>query len=94
MSCENHAEMNKKHEEHQRQIEALAVRVSKLEQESARYDEKIDRIFADIDDIKILLAQISASIESLKAKPAKQWDVLIGALIAGGAGYFLSQVIK
>lgn len=93
MSCENHAEMNKKHEEHQRQIEALAGRVSKLEQKSARYDEKIDRIFADIDDIKILLAQISVSIEALKAKPGRNWDTLIGVLIAGAAGAFLSRFI-
>lgn len=94
MACENHAEMNNKHAEHQRQIEALANRVSKLEQESARYDEKIDRIFADIDAIKVLLAQISTSISELKSKPAKHWETLVGVLIAGGAGYLISIILK
>lgn len=94
MSCDNHAEMNKKHEEAQRQIEALANRVTKLETDSARYDEKIDRIFADIDSIKDLLEKINYSIESLKAKPGRNWETLISVLIAGVAGAFLSRFIN
>jgi predicted nuclease with TOPRIM domain len=94
MACENHAEMNGKHTEHDRKIEALSARVARLEQDAARSDEKIDRIFDDIDAIKIILRDIQISLSHLQQKPGQRWEIVVKALLVGGAGYFLAQLIK
>jgi len=97
MACENHSEMNNKHAEASRQIQILAERVTKLETESARYDEKIDRIFADIDSIKDILESIQKQLKYISEKPARKWDGLsdkIMFLIVGGiVTYILTQLL-
>jgi predicted nuclease with TOPRIM domain len=93
MACENHEDLKGQMVHQARQIAALADRVTKLETESARYDEKIDRIFADIDAIKEILKAIQENIADLKERPAKKWDQVVSIVIAGGVGAFISWLL-
>lgn len=94
MPCELHSELIKQQDEQRQRIESLADRVTALEKESARYDEKIDRIFADIDAIKALLSKIELRIEELASKPSKRWEQVVSVLISGGVGAFVAWIIS
>jgi uncharacterized coiled-coil protein SlyX len=87
MSCDNHAEMNRKHEETQRQIDAVAARITALEIKNAGQDEKFNRIFD-------MLEKIESTLEKLTAQPGRRWEQLISVIIAAAAGGFLAWLIK
>lgn len=70
-------------------------RLSNLEMNSARVDEKYIRIMAELDSQKKQLADIAEMLDTLSKKPAKRWDAMISsiisAVVAGAVGFLVAH---
>lgn len=38
------------------------------------------------------IGEVKADVDEIKTKPAKRWDAIIAALIAGAVGFFLAKL--
>jgi hypothetical protein len=38
------------------------------------------------------VGEVKADVDEIKTKPAKRWDAIIAALIAGAVGFFLAKL--
>lgn len=71
-------------------------RLSKLEQDASRTDEKYKRIMTELDEQKRQLNSILEKLESMSEKPAKRWDAamasIVSAVIAAVVGFIAAQI--
>lgn len=59
-------------------VQKLAIALEKQEMALQSTEKKVDAVKGDVDEIK--------------SKPAKRWDAIIAALIAGVVGYVLARL--
>lgn len=89
-------------------VDTLSKRVAELEKDVERMKQDIveikeinaenranfKRIFDEIAQIRKAVEKIAEKIEEIEKRPAKNWDIIVAALLSGAAAFFLSQILK
>jgi chromosome segregation ATPase len=83
MSCELHAELVKRIDQCENDIRDLQRQDTTLTVQQAKMDTKLD-------NISIMLTELKIEVSKLSGQPAKRWDTLINAAIAGIVSLILS----
>ncbi|CCJ32907.1 hypothetical protein [Caloramator australicus] len=89
-------------------IDTLSKRVAELEKDVERVKQDIieikeinaenranfKRIFDEIAQIRRAVEKIAEKIDEIEKRPAKNWDVIVAALLSSAAAFFLSQILE
>lgn len=95
MQCEAHPSCEKQINDLITDVESLNKRLREVETSAALYDDRIKRIFDDIDDLKRLISNISDKLDTIAQRPGRRWDGLIdkgiAALVGAAVAYFIGR---
>ena len=95
MQCEAHPNCEKQISDLITDVESLNKRLREVETSAALYDDRIKRIFDDIDDLKRLISNISDKLDTIAQRPGRRWDGLIdkgiAALVGAAVAYFIGR---
>ena len=95
MQCEAHPSCEKQINDLITDVESLNKRLREVETSAALYDDRIKRIFDDIDDLKRLIGNISDKLDTIAQRPGRRWDGLIdkgiAALVGAAVAYFIGR---
>lgn len=95
MQCEAHPNCEKQINDLIADVELINKRLRKVETSAALYDDRINRIFDDIDDLKRLISNISDKLDTIAQRPGRRWDGLIdkgiAALVGAAVAYFIGR---
>ena len=95
MQCEAHPNCEKQINDLITDVESLNKRLREVETSAALYDDRIKRIFDDIDDLKRLISNISDKLDTIAQRPGRRWDGLIdkgiAALVGAAVAYFIGR---
>ena len=95
MQCETHPSCEKQINDLITDVESLNKRLREVETSAALYDDRIKRIFDDIDDLKRLIGNISDKLDTIAQRPGRRWDGLIdngiAALVGAAVAYFIGR---
>ena len=78
----------------QQQITDVIRRLDNMEKLTASIHDmaiSITKLTDNMESMKDLVARISADVDELKTKPAKRWESVVAALIAGVVGAVLGH---
>ena len=79
----------------QQQITDIVRRLDNMENLTASIHDmaiSITKLTDNMESMKGLVARISADVDELKTKPAKRWESVVAALIAGCVGAILGHL--
>lgn len=95
MQCEAHPNCEKQINDLITDVESLNKRLREVETSAALYDDRIKRIFDDIDDLKRLIGNISDKLDTIAQRPGRRWDGLIdkgiAAMVGAAVAYFIGR---
>ena len=95
MQCEAHPGCEKQINDILSDVESLKERLRDVETSAALYDDRIKRIFDDIDDLKRLIGNISDKLDAIAQRPGRRWDGLIdkgiAAMVGAAVAYFIGR---
>ena len=95
MQCEAHPSCEKQINDLIADVASLNKRLREVETSAALYDDRIKRIFDDVDDLKRLISNISDKLDTIAQRPGRRWDGLIdkgiAALVGAAVAYFIGR---
>lgn len=95
MQCEAHPNCEKQINDLISDMESMNKRLREVETSAALYDDRIKRIFDDIDDLKRLIGNISDKLDTIAQRPGRRWDGLIdkgiAAMVGAAVAYFIGR---
>lgn len=85
--------LSKRVSELEKDVENIRADIIDMKQTNAKFEEKFDRIFEAINDIRKAVGKIADKIDDIEKRPANNWDKVITALISGAVAFLVSNVL-
>lgn len=91
--CGRHEDLVRRVEELEAQSASIGERVNKLEHSNGITEDRMERIFADVEELKASIKTIAEKLDLLIQRPGKKWDgaidKIIAVLVAAAVAYFI-----
>lgn len=86
--------LTKRVTELEKDVENIKHDIVAIKQTNAKFEEKFDRIFEAINDIRKAVSKIADKIDEIEKRPATNWDKVITALISGAVAFLVSNILR